>query len=296
LGVARRPEIWLLGGIFLAALLLLAFGHIAEEVIEGDAAKFDQTVMLALRNPSDSSDPLGPAWLEEAARDITGLGGHVILSLETLASIAYLLLTRKRGAAFLVIAAVGGGMLLSSLLKLGFERPRPDLVPHGARVYTASCLSGHAMLSAVTYLTLGALLARVHQGRGIKTFLLGTAVVLTVLIGASRERVGFDRTMSLEVVRRLAAQAIGLFPFLADVSLLRTYLGFRPYCPDHLPVIGEDPRAPGLIHACGHEGAGIGLAAATAHLLAQHVTGRPTDLDLAPFRPDRFTEDAAVSA
>ena len=75
----RRPEIWLLGGIFLAALLLLAFGHIAEEVIEGDAAKFDQTVMLALRSPSDSSDPLGPAWLEEAARDITGLGSYAVL-------------------------------------------------------------------------------------------------------------------------------------------------------------------------------------------------------------------------
>ena len=131
---------------------------------------------------------------------------------------------------------------------------------------------------------------------------LQTSVVIegtrggTVLIGASRERVGFDRTMSLEVVRRLAAQAIGLFPFLADVSLLRTYLGFRPYCPDHLPVIGEDPRAPGLVHACGHEGAGIGLAAATAHLLVQHVTGRPTDLDLTPFRPDRFGDAAAASA
>ncbi|HEY3335804.1 MAG TPA: FAD-dependent oxidoreductase [Candidatus Limnocylindrales bacterium] len=131
---------------------------------------------------------------------------------------------------------------------------------------------------------------------------LQTSVVIegtrggTVLIGASRERVGFDRTMSLEVIRRLAAQAIGLFPFLADVSLLRTYLGFRPYCPDHLPVIGEDPRAPGLIHACGHEGAGIGLAAATAHLLAQHVTGRPADLDLAPFRPDRFADVTAVPA
>ncbi len=131
---------------------------------------------------------------------------------------------------------------------------------------------------------------------------LQTSVVIegtrggTVLIGASRERVGFDRTMSLEVVRRLAAQAIGLFPFLADVLLLRTYLGFRPYCPDHLPVIGEDPRAPGLVHACGHEGAGIGLAAATAHLLVQHVTGRPTDLDLTPFRPDRFGDAAAASA
>jgi D-hydroxyproline dehydrogenase subunit beta len=113
----------------------------------------------------------------------------------------------------------------------------------------------------------------------------------TVLIGASRERVGFDRQLSLPVLRRLAAQAIGVFPFLAEVALLRCYLGFRPYCPDHLPVIGADPRVPGLVHACGHEGAGIGLAAATGRLIAQSLTGAPTDLDLAPFRPDRFTPD-----
>jgi glycine/D-amino acid oxidase-like deaminating enzyme len=110
----------------------------------------------------------------------------------------------------------------------------------------------------------------------------------TVLIGASRERVGFDRTLSLPVLRTLAAQAVGLFPFLADVSLLRSYVGFRPYCPDHLPVIGPDPRVPGLVHACGHEGAGIGLAAATGHLIAQALTGAPPDVDLRPFRPDRF--------
>lgn len=117
----------------------------------------------------------------------------------------------------------------------------------------------------------------------------------TVLIGASRERVGFDATFSLRVVRRLAAQAVELFPFLADVSLLRTYLGFRPYCPDHLPIIGEDPRAPGLVHACGHEGAGIGLAAATGELLAQHLTGRQPDLELAPFRPERFAAAGLVT-
>jgi D-hydroxyproline dehydrogenase subunit beta len=114
----------------------------------------------------------------------------------------------------------------------------------------------------------------------------------TVLIGASRERVGFDRSVSIPVLRRLAAQAVGLFPFLADVTLLRSYLGFRPYCPDHLPVIGEDPRAPGLVHACGHEGAGIGLSAATGHLIAQALTGRKPDLDLTLFRPDRFEEEA----
>lgn len=115
----------------------------------------------------------------------------------------------------------------------------------------------------------------------------------TVLVGASRERVGFDRRVSVSVLQRLAAQAIDLFPFLSDVTLLRSYLGFRPYCPDHLPVIGEDPRAPGLVHACGHEGAGIGLSAATGHLIAQVLTGEKPDLDLAPFRPDRFTVEVA---
>jgi D-hydroxyproline dehydrogenase subunit beta len=110
----------------------------------------------------------------------------------------------------------------------------------------------------------------------------------TVLIGASRERVGFDRRMSLTVLRRLAAAAVELFPFLAEVNVLRSYLGFRPYCPDHLPVIGQDPRVPGLVHACGHEGAGIGLSAATGHLIAQTLTGATPDLDLAAFRPDRF--------
>lgn len=113
-----------------------------------------------------------------------------------------------------------------------------------------------------------------------------------VLIGASRERVGFDRSLSLPAVRALAAGATRLFPFLTDVRALRTYLGFRPYLPDHLPAIGPDPRAPGLFHACGHEGAGIGLATGTGHLIAQVLTGGTPELDLAPFRPDRFPPEA----
>lgn len=112
----------------------------------------------------------------------------------------------------------------------------------------------------------------------------------TVLIGASRERVGFDDTMSVEVVRRLAAKALRIFPFLADVRLMRTYRGFRPYCPDHLPVIGPDPRAPGVWHACGHEGAGIGLAPGTGRLIAQLLVNREPDVDPAPFAPTRFEQ------
>ena len=110
----------------------------------------------------------------------------------------------------------------------------------------------------------------------------------TVLIGSSRERVGFNRTISVPILAQLAAKAIALFPILASVKVMRSYLGFRPYCPDHLPVIGHDPRAPGLWHASGHEGAGIGLSVGTAKLLIQALSGQPTDLDLSAFRPERF--------
>ena len=114
----------------------------------------------------------------------------------------------------------------------------------------------------------------------------------TVLIGASRERVGFDRTVSYDVLGRLAAQAITLFPVLAGVRVQRTYRGFRPYCPDHLPVIGPDARVDGLLHACGHEGAGVGLAPGTAALVTEAITGAPASLSLDPFSPLRFGEAA----
>ncbi|MER5456223.1 FAD-dependent oxidoreductase [Micromonospora sp. NPDC002389] len=115
----------------------------------------------------------------------------------------------------------------------------------------------------------------------------------TVLIGASRERVGFDRSVSVPALRQLAAGAVRLFPVLRDVAVIRAYRGFRPYCPDHLPVIGADPRAPGLHHACGHEGAGIGLAPGTARLVTQSLLGTPPELDLTPFRPDRFDPEVS---
>ncbi|MEU6478049.1 FAD-binding oxidoreductase [Streptomyces sp. NPDC047017] len=97
----------------------------------------------------------------------------------------------------------------------------------------------------------------------------------TILVGASRERVGFDPTTNPALIARLAAQACRLFPFLRAAHLIRAYRGFRPYCPDHLPVVGPDPRAPGIVHACGHEGAGIGLAPATGALVTAHLLGRP---------------------
>jgi len=110
----------------------------------------------------------------------------------------------------------------------------------------------------------------------------------TILIGASRERVGFDGSMNYEILRRLAAQATSLFPVLRDVQLLRAYRGFRPYAPDHLPVIGEDAKVKGLWHSAGHEGAGIGLAPGSAALITDAILGREQFMDPSPFSPARF--------
>lgn len=110
----------------------------------------------------------------------------------------------------------------------------------------------------------------------------------TVLIGSSRERVGFDPAYSSAVLRRLAAQAVALFPFLARVRVVRAYHGYRPFVPDHLPVIGPDPRVSGLWHACGHEGAGVVLAPATGALIAALIGGADPELDPTPFAPARF--------
>lgn len=110
----------------------------------------------------------------------------------------------------------------------------------------------------------------------------------SILLGSSREQVGFSDTVSREALRRIAANAAALFPFLRDVRVLRHYHGFRPYSPDHLPAIGHDARAPGLWHASGHEGAGIGMCVGTGKLLAQALSGQHTDLALDPFDPTRF--------
>ena len=112
----------------------------------------------------------------------------------------------------------------------------------------------------------------------------------TILIGASRERVGFDGTMNIEILRRLASQATSLFPVLRDVQLLRAYRGFRPYAPDHLPVVGEDSLVKGLWHSAGHEGAGIGLAPGSAALITDAILGRPSFMDGTPFSPARFAK------
>jgi undecaprenyl-diphosphatase len=166
------------------------FIELADAIHEGEAEAFDRVILLAFRSGADPGQPLGPRWFEEMMRDFTALGGTGVLTLITLAVAGYLALTGKRRASVAVLLAVGGGILLSSLLKAGFDRPRPDLVPHGSYVYTTSFPSGHSMMAAVVYLTLAALIARVERMVRTKLYVLSLAVLFTFLIGISRIYLG----------------------------------------------------------------------------------------------------------
>ena len=185
-----RHEVGLVVALFVIAGGLLGFGYIAEEVVEGDTTAFDRHVLLLFRHASDLSTPIGPAWLQEMARDVTSLGSYAVLGLMFVLVLGYIVMLGKRGAAVFILTSVLGGQILSTVLKTLFERPRPDLVPHATQVFTASFPSAHAMLSAVTYLTLGALLTRVVPSHRVKVYVMSAAAFLTLLIGVSRVYLG----------------------------------------------------------------------------------------------------------
>jgi len=185
-----RLEIGPASALLVIAAGLFAFVSLADEVKEGETHRFDEAILLALRTPGDPADPIGPWWVEAIMRDVTALGGTVVLTMITVIAVLYLALDGKRGAALLVAVSVGGGTLLSTVLKIGFDRPRPDLVAHLVDVRTLSFPSGHAMLSAITYLTLGVLIARVSPKRRIKVYVTVVALILTLCIGLSRIYLG----------------------------------------------------------------------------------------------------------
>jgi undecaprenyl-diphosphatase len=177
------------GGFFIVAILLVvggtwAFIELTGEVREGGTRQFDESIEHFV-----ASHP-GPLWLLEVGRDVTALGGVAVLSLVVIAVIGYLLLRAYYGALWLVLIATFGGLVLSSLLKFVIQRDRPTIVEHRSAIYTTSFPSGHSMLSAVVYLTLGSLLARLAKERVVKFYFLAVALVLTGLVGVSRVYMG----------------------------------------------------------------------------------------------------------
>lgn len=176
----------------LIAILLLIWGfwEIADDVIEGDTHDIDQSILLMMRNADNTETPWGPVWLPEMMRDITALGSTIFLGLCTLSVAAFFALTRQFRMAFYLLASVMTGTVISHLLKLGFDRPRPDLVPHGTITYTTSFPSSHSMMSAVVFLILGILLANAQSSRSHKIYFIGLAILLSFMVGISRIYLG----------------------------------------------------------------------------------------------------------
>lgn len=175
-------------GIVVAAVWALA--ELVDEVIEGSTRSLDQDILLLLRTPGDLSDPIGPWWLEEMGRDLTALGGVAALTITTLVVSVFFLLRHRWQSMLYVIVSVGGGTLITGVAKEFFDRPRPDLVPHGSIVQTASFPSGHSMMAAVTFLSLGVLIARIQPRFALKVYVMIVALLLTLLVGISRVYLG----------------------------------------------------------------------------------------------------------
>lgn len=185
-----RHETSVLVALLTVTLAVCAFLALADIVGGGNTIRFDDWLIRALRRPNDPARPIGPEWLAEVGRDLTALGGAPVLALLTVAVSGFFCLRRMYGAMWLVLASTLGGLLASTLLKACYDRPRPDLVPHLSMVFTSSFPSGHSMLSATVFLTLGTLLGRFVREWRLKAYFLIVALTLTFLVGASRVYLG----------------------------------------------------------------------------------------------------------
>ena len=172
------------------AVLLALFGFIARDVARETPTALDRRITQALRSSVDPHRAIGPAWVQEAARDITSLGSIIVIVMTTAVIAGYFLLTRKPSVAWLMLLAVAGGIGLNNLLKLVFARRRPHEITSTVRVFTSSFPSGHATLSAIAYLTIGALLSRASSSAAVGLYFLTIAVFLSALIGFSRIYLG----------------------------------------------------------------------------------------------------------
>ena len=185
-----REELLLLLGLVVLIGVLLVVINLAGEVLEGDTQPFDERLLASLRKADDPSTPRGPRWLAIAAQDITALGSATVLGLTVVAVVGFLLLQGLvRNAMFVLVASLGG-WFLNDLLKAMFARPRPSIVPHLREVFTMSFPSGHALTSAVVFLTLGALLMHVAERPIVKFYCMAVALLATVLVGATRVYLG----------------------------------------------------------------------------------------------------------
>ncbi|HWW12773.1 MAG TPA: phosphatase PAP2 family protein [Brevundimonas sp.] len=183
-----RTEIAALSALLIIALGVMTFVEVADDMTEADGQLFDQAVLHWLQPVA--GQPRGPWWLQEAAADLTSLGGISVLTLFAVIALGFLLIQRKRLSALLLVVGLIGGVALSEGLKALFERERPPVAYQAVETLNASFPSGHALLSTVFYLTLGVMLTRAFPRKRLKAFVLGAAILIALLIGLTRVYLG----------------------------------------------------------------------------------------------------------
>ena len=186
--IGREPLVF-------AAILVICLGvwvvvHLSEEVREPTPIRLDAAILKALRQPGDPHRLRGPAWVESMVRDVTALGGVIVLALVVGAVCGFLILIRHHHMMWLVLACTVGAVAINSTLKHVIDRPRPTVVPKLTDVRSESFPSGHSAMSAAVYLTLGGLLAQTVKQRRLKLYFMGVALLLAFMVGASRVALG----------------------------------------------------------------------------------------------------------
>ena len=166
-----------------AAVATDSFLSVAGEVREQETGSIDRRVLLALRVPGHPGTPIGPHWLVDVARDLTSLGSISVLTLIVLIVTGLVLSLRQRREALVLLVAAGGGLALTGGLKDLFGRARPEAIYRAIEVTRSSFPSGHAMLSATVFLTLGALCAGYVRQSLVKTYIMSVAMTLRTRAG-----------------------------------------------------------------------------------------------------------------
>lgn len=185
-----RPAAGSARPLWLAAIALLVFLATAAAVASGLTHGFDEAVLLALRNPADLAQPLGPGWLQETGRDVTGLGSNGVAGALVLAAAAVLALAGQRRSSLFLAAIFVGALLLQGGVKALVARPRPALVPQAARVFTTSFPSSHATVAAALAVAIAVLLARAPGGRRMHGAAAVLAAGFAAAVGLSRLYLG----------------------------------------------------------------------------------------------------------
>ena len=203
-------------------MVLVAFAYIADEVSESSTSVFDAALREFVRNNASRQD-----WFLEGLRDITALGSYPVLTIVVASVVGYLLLTRQRASALLVLFAVLGGLALNNLLKVGFARTRPEVIT-SAKVFSTSFPSGDATLSAITYLTLAALLTRTTNSSLLRIYYLALGALLTIFVGLTRLLLGVHSATDV-----LAGWCMGAAWALACWALMALLQRSRQIEPPH---------------------------------------------------------------